>query len=126
MKRINLLIIVLCAMVMTMLFASCQKANELQANAVGLAVYNNMAKVSFIAYSEINVSHYVVQLSKDGANWVDRGMLISQDSSVHKYTINVSTQDILITSPGKYYTRIKSVDLDGQVMFSPVMSTTAK
>ncbi len=126
MKRINLLIIVLCAMITTAFLSSCQKANEVQANIAALSPYNNMAEIKFIAYSEINVSHYVVQLSKDGKSWVDRGMLLSQDSSVHVYKINVSTQDILTTSPGKYYTRIQSVDLDGKIMFSSIITTNTK
>ena len=126
MKRINLLIIVLCAMMVTMLSTSCKKVVDPLSHTSPVIVYNNMAQVSFITYYEVNVSHYMIQLSKDGAFWVDRGIVMAQDSSVHNYTVNVSTKDILITSPGKYYTRIKSIDLDGKIMLSPAIATITK
>lgn len=126
MKRINLIIIALCAIVFTMLFASCQKANELQANINELAKnkpYYNMAKIEWIAYTEVNVSHYTVQMSTDAISWLDKGMVMAQDSSVHKYSININTLGLLISTPGKYYTRIRATDLDGTISYSPVMTT---
>jgi hypothetical protein len=63
---------------------------------------------------EKNVSHYIVERSTNGSDFVDAGLLFSAESnsSVHKeYSFNDDVKNI---SASLLYYRLKIVDLDGK------------
>ncbi|MGQ0737701.1 MAG: T9SS type A sorting domain-containing protein [Bacteroidota bacterium] len=83
------------------------------------ATLNNNSRVDlkWTTASEINVSHFVVEKSFDGANFSDAGLVFAYGNATDN--TNYSFADNLgITSATVIYYRLRSVDMDGKAEFS--------
>lgn len=72
--------------------------------------------ISFDVEEQASVSHYVIQTSKDGKVFQDKGS-INADNSKVSTTYNIQVQQ----DEGRFYLRIKSVDIDNQFDYSKVI-----
>ena len=64
---------------------------------------------------ERNVSHFEVEVSRDGQNFVQAGRLVAKNSA------QGANYSLYAAMPGKLaYYRLRSVDIDGKFMLSPV------
>lgn len=102
---------------MIVMFASCTKRNELNSTPTYL-------NVSFTV-EQSNVASYVIQTSIDAISFSDAQVIKAnaQTSYTYTYKVNVSST---IGLDGKLYSRIKSIDIDGTVDYSPVHINTIK
>ncbi|MBI5856470.1 MAG: T9SS type A sorting domain-containing protein [Sphingobacteriales bacterium] len=78
---------------------------------------NNKADLRWTTASEINVSHFVVERSTDGANYNDAAVVFAYGNASDMTTYNFSDNLSNVESTVVYY-RIRSVDVDGKSMYS--------
>jgi len=78
---------------------------------------NNKADLKWTTASEINVSHFVVERSTDGANYNEAGVVFAYGNATDKTNYSFSDNLSNIQSGVVYY-RLRSVDLDGKGMYS--------
>jgi len=78
---------------------------------------NNKVDLKWATASEINVSHFVVERSTDGANYTDAGVVFAYGNATDKTNYNFSDNVSTIQSGVVYY-RLRSVDIDGKVQYS--------
>jgi len=103
-----LLLAALFAALFTSLLMSCNKAND---------SYNPPnIETSFDVEAQVNVSKYVIQTSPDGHVYSDK-VSIKADNSVLSKTY---TSQFYQSGTGHIYVRVKSVDIDGAVDYSPI------
>ena len=76
---------------------------------------NKSVKISWESYTESSVSKYVVEGSTNGINFSTKGTLAAKGASQYSFIDNAA-------SAGINYYRIKSVDVNGKVTFSAVVS----
>ncbi len=69
---------------------------------------------------EIDVDRYEIERSADGKQF--KTVHVAQPSTTIQSKKNYSYSDKQITTPGKYYFRIRVVDVDGKYHYSPVAS----
>jgi len=77
---------------------------------------NNGNQLKWVIGTQENVSHYEVEYSTDGINFSSVASVQPQSGTTH-LTYNYIHK---ITNSAKGYYRIKSVDLDGSIMYSQV------
>ena len=77
---------------------------------------NNGNQLKWVIGTQENVSHYEVEYSTDGINFSSVASVQPQSGTTH-LTYNYTHK---ITNSAKGYYRIKSVDLDGSIMYSQV------
>jgi hypothetical protein len=77
----------------------------------------NYPQLSWLAATEINLSHYVVQRSTDGSNYDDVSIVFTGDQHSN---VSYSYTDKAAASNGVLYYRLKMVDIDGKFEYSPV------
>lgn len=78
---------------------------------------SNKADLKWTTASEINVSHFVVERSTDGANYNDAGVVFAYGNATDKTNYNFSDNVSSIQSGIVYY-RLRSVDIDGKFQYS--------
>ncbi|HWC57723.1 MAG TPA: T9SS type A sorting domain-containing protein [Candidatus Paceibacterota bacterium] len=83
---------------------------------------NGRAFITWTTSMEDNVSHFVVQSSEDGVSFtvVDTVKAAGTSSTIQTYHVTVSLSESSVT-----FYRIMSVDIDGAVSFSKVITVTA-
>lgn len=77
------------------------------------------AKVEFSVATQDNMSHYIVEISVDGREWQDAGMVMASDKASDNYTINIDVTRFLGESK-TIYVRTKGIDRDGHIDYTNV------
>lgn len=70
---------------------------------------------------QVNVSHYIIEISTDGKTWESIGMIMATElqENVYKIPVDVTRYH----TPGKtIYARAYSVDIDGTILYSSIAS----
>ena len=77
-------------------------------------------KLNWQTASEINSKEFVIEQSIDGVNFIDIGSLPAKGNSsiIVNYTFSQN-----IYSNGRYYIRLKQIDIDGKINYSKIIST---
>lgn len=70
--------------------------------------------------SEKNVSHFVVEKSTDGKNYTDAGIVFAYGNTSDKVNYSFSDKSINTSIAGVIYYRLRSVDIDEKMQYSPV------
>jgi hypothetical protein len=78
---------------------------------------NSKVDLKWTTASEINVSHFVIERSTDGADYSDAGVVFAYGNASDKTNYSFSDNLSNIQSGVVYY-RLRSVDLDGKGMYS--------
>lgn len=78
-------------------------------------------QVSFIVAEEINVERYELEVSRDGMQYIKQVELPAQNRTQYVFSYPLGT-----SNPDYLFVRVKSVDFDGKVLYSPVRSVSAK
>jgi hypothetical protein len=79
--------------------------------------HNNKADLRWTTASEINVSHFVVERSTDGSDYSDAAVVFAYGNATDMTTYNYS-DNLNNVQSGIVYYRIRSVDVDGKIMYS--------
>lgn len=84
---------------------------------VGVTEENHLAVVSWSTTEEANVDHFEVQYSADARSWETIGTrkAVNMATADYRYTHNLERNGI-------HYYRIRSIDLDGSISGSPIVS----
>jgi len=77
---------------------------------------NQNIRLNWSTDNEINNSHFDVEKSADGVNWLKVGVVIAGNNRI---TNNYSYNDKISSSPVVYY-RLRQVDIDGRSSFSSI------
>ena len=77
---------------------------------------------TFDVGEQISVSHYIVEISINGTTWEDAGMILASDKEEDHYTIKVDASH-WFKDHDMIMSRIKSVDIDGKMLYSIVSQT---
>ena len=81
------------------------------------ALNNNKADLKWTTASEINVSHFVIERSTDGANYTDAAVVFAYgnatDNTNYSFSDNLNSMQ-----SGIVYYRLRSVDIDGKSQYS--------
>ena len=78
---------------------------------------NEQITVNWVTASELNASHYIVQNSRDGQNWVDLGEVDAAGTTTRTTHYSFETRN----QGGLSYFRLVQVDLDGATeIFGPL------
>ncbi|MFZ4057126.1 MAG: T9SS type A sorting domain-containing protein, partial [Ferruginibacter sp.] len=88
-------------------------------SSVKASIFNNAAKVDWTVQEELNVAAYAIEKSSDGRNFQQLGTV--QAKGLIGQAINYSYTDVQTLSNNQFY-RIKSIDTDGRIMYSEVVS----
>jgi hypothetical protein len=78
---------------------------------------NQFVILNWTTASEINVSHFVIERSTDGANYADAGVVFANGNAVDKTNYSFSDYLLNVQSTIVYY-RLRSVDIDGKSQYS--------
>lgn len=78
---------------------------------------SNKAELKWTTASEINVSHFIVERSTDGANYNEAGVVFAYGNATDKTNYIFPDNLSGITAPIVYY-RLRSVDIDGKSQYS--------
>lgn len=81
---------------------------------------NGLVKLSWKSESESNFSHYEIEKSSDGRNFINIGSV--SPSPAHSYTF---TDNNSLTS-GKNFYRLKIIGMDGKFTYSAIIPISAK
>lgn len=87
------------------------------------ATYNENKKAADLKWtteSEENVSHFSVEKSTDGQNYTEAGVVFAFGNTTETKNYSFSDKNINTTGKGVVYYRIRSVDIDGKSMVSPI------
>ncbi|MBL0358275.1 MAG: hypothetical protein IPP72_16035 [Chitinophagaceae bacterium] len=88
-----------------------------------LAVKNNCSvDVLFRTENEINVTHFDIEISKDGIHFIKTGAINAAQLTNYKFSFPITPA---VSSP-VLYLRIKSVDLDGSYKYSITKTLNAE
>lgn len=86
----------------------------------GVARNGNDALVKWVTVSEINCSHFEIERSYDGINFVTAGTKQAAGNSASD--INYDYADPITVASGNIYYRLKTVDIDGKASYSKIVS----
>lgn len=89
----------------------------------GVKAMKDVAEIKWTTDAEMNASHFEVERSIDGQNFVTVGSVKSNTNS--SQVSNYELKDVLKVS-GKYYYRLKMVDMDGAFEYSPIRAINAE
>jgi hypothetical protein len=78
---------------------------------------NNNVDLKWITYSELNVSHFVVERSIDGINFNDDAMVFAYGNSTDTKTYSFADNISGVASSVVFY-RLRAVDTDGKTHYS--------
>ncbi len=78
---------------------------------------NNGALLEWVTGSEINNSHFDVEISNDGVNWTTIGIVQGSGNSNQPINYSFSSNQ---TDEGIHYFRLKQIDFDGSFAYSNV------
>lgn len=84
---------------------------------------DNDALLTWETASEVNNEKFIVQRSRDAANWTSIGEVAGHGNSSEVHNYAFTDADLL---SGKYYYRLKQVDFDGASEYSDIRSVTIK
>ncbi len=95
-------------------------AGPLPVTFTGLNVVNKgcVIDVDFFTQGEINVNKYEIEVSKDGVNFINTGVITAANLS--KYSYSFSIKDAF--KAPQVFVRIKSLDKDGKFQYSGTKS----
>lgn len=78
------------------------------------------ADLKWVTASERNVSHFVIEKSVDGKNYSDIGTVFAFGNTTETKNYNFTDNSINAVASGVFYYRLRSVDIDEKVQYSPV------
>lgn len=78
------------------------------------------ADLKWITASEKNVSHFVVEKSTDGKNFSDIGTVFAFGNTTQTQNYSFTDNAIDLSAATVIYYRLRSVDIDARVQYSPV------
>jgi hypothetical protein len=96
------------------------KLAQYQARALGSTAVLNTWQTA----QEINSSHFVVERSTDGRNFVSVGRLEAATNSMVMRNYRFTDQTVDFNANAIYYYRLKMVDLDGSASYSQIEKVT--
>jgi hypothetical protein len=82
-----------------------------------LSSNSNKADLRWVTSSEMNVSHFVVEKSTDGANYSEAGIVFAYGNSTTTRTYTF-TDELANNQAAIIYYRLRSVDIDGKSQYS--------
>ena len=88
---------------------------------ISAAVVQKNVLVKWQTSQEINTSHFIIERSTDGRNFLSIGSVIAAGNSSSRRNYSFTDQQPL---PGTYYYRVKMVDKDSSYKNSPVVRVT--
>lgn len=109
----TLLFGMLSAILVSLAISSCSKEVLTAASPTYELEYN------IPVYEQENVSHYNVEISPDGKEYTTIGVIFASTAMEDNYKININVTRFFTYSE-TIYTRIKSNDINGKFMYSPV------
>ena len=80
---------------------------------------NNKVDIKWITAEEMNVSHYVVEKSTNGINYVNAGIVFTKGNTLANATYSF-VDDLNNNASDIIYYRLRSVDFDGKSQFSDI------
>jgi uncharacterized repeat protein (TIGR01451 family) len=84
------------------------------------AVQNRDAQLSWTTASEVNSAYFDIERSFDGTTYVKVGQVAAQGNTTLASTYAFTDAGVASRSTGAVYYRLKQVDLDAKVAYSPV------
>ena len=83
------------------------------------SVSSKKVLLSWSTTQEKGASHFIIEKSTDGKEFSDAGLLFSVGDSERPQQYSF-TDELRVSDTGKIYYRLRMVDLDGKIQYSPV------
>ena len=88
------------------------------------SVKNNNAELSWITATENNVSHFIIQRSKDGVNYADVGSITARNTGSQQQQYFFNDANVFAGVNTTFYYRLKTMDKDGKFSLSKIALLT--